>query len=97
MTSTTNECLSFGEALKHAIDYGDKIARVGWNGPDMWVCYMPPITIPAEQVNTRTRRFLAEGPLYVGGYFVMWTAQQIWQPGWLASQADMAAEDWYTL
>ncbi len=24
----------------------------------------------------------------------MWTAEQKWQPGWLASQSDMLVEDW---
>ena len=27
----------------------------------------------------------------------MWTAAQQWQPGWLASQADILAEDWSTV
>jgi len=63
----------------------------------MWVCFMPSMTVAADRVNGRTRAFVPDGDLHVGGYFVMWTAQGVWQPGWLASQADMLAEDWNTL
>jgi hypothetical protein len=27
----------------------------------------------------------------------MWTADKKWQPGWLASQTDMLADDWCVL
>jgi hypothetical protein len=85
--------MRFGEALEMAKG-GVKIAREGWNGRDMWVCYMPAVVIPEGEVNGRTKVFVPAGDLNVGGYFVMWTAQGVWQPGWLASQADMLADDW---
>lgn len=85
--------MNFGEAVE-ALKAGKRVARAGWNGKDVWLCYMPPITIPSGMVNGRTRKFVPEGDLLVGGYIVMWTAQGIWQPGWLASQADMLADDW---
>lgn len=85
--------MTFGEALE-AAKRGERIARAGWNGKGMWVCYMAPVVIPAGMVNSRTRAFGVVGDLNVGGYFVMWTAQGVWQPGWLASQADMLADDW---
>ncbi len=88
--------MNFGDALALAKS-GYKIARTGWNGKNMWVCYMPPLIIPAATVNGRTRKFLPEGDLNVGGYFVMYTAQGVWQPGWLASQNDMLAEDWTSI
>lgn len=76
---------------------GERVARLGWNGKGMWVCYMPRVIIPEGLVNGRTKQFVPEGDLHVGGYFVMWTASGIWQPGWLASQEDLAAEDWVVL
>ena len=88
--------MNFGEALA-ALKDGKRVAREGWNGKDMWLCYMPPTEIPHDLVNERTRRFVPSGHLQVGGYIVMWTAQGVWQPGWLASQADMLADDWVTL
>ena len=85
--------MNFGEAID-ALKSGQRVARAGWNGKGMWLAFMPGMTIPAGQVNTRTRKFLPDGDLTIGGYIVMWTAQGIWQPGWLASQMDILAEDW---
>jgi hypothetical protein len=86
--------MNFSEALE-AVRVGDtRIARSGWNGKNMWVGYMPPVTIPEGVVNGRTKRLVPTGDLVVGGYLVMMTANGVWQPGWLASQADMLANDW---
>lgn len=85
--------MTFGEAIDH-LKNGDRVARAGWNGKGMWLAYMPPVTIPEGMVNGRTKKFVPVGDLVVGGYVVMWTAAGVWQPGWLASQADMLADDW---
>lgn len=86
--------MTFGEAIEAAKE-GKRIVRAGWNGKGMWVCYMPPMVVPRGMVNSRTRAYVPDGgDLCVGGYFVMWTATSVWQPGWLASQSDMLAEDW---
>ncbi len=73
---------------------GKRVRREGWNGKGMWLALMPETKIPAGMVNDRTRLHVAEGDLHVGGYIVMWTAQGVWQPGWLASQADLLSDDW---
>jgi hypothetical protein len=88
--------MNFGEAIA-ALKDSKRVARAGWNGKGMWLCYMPPVTIPEALVNGRTKRFQPTGDLNVGGYIVMMTAQGVWQPGWLASQADMLADDWSAL
>lgn len=85
--------MNFGEALA-ALKNGNRVARAGWNGKGMWLAHMPPVVIPEGMVSGRTKKFAPAGDLNVGGYLVMWTAQAVWQPGWLASQADMLAEDW---
>lgn len=85
--------MNFGEALER-LKAGEKVCRAGWNGKGMWLCYMPPVVIAEGIVNGRTKKFVPTGDLNVGGYIVMWTAQGVWQPGWLASQADMLSEDW---
>jgi len=85
--------MDFGKALE-AAKAGQRIAREGWNGKGQWACYMPPVTIADGLVNGRTRKFVPEGDLHVGGYFVLWTAQGIWQPGWVASTSDTLSEDW---
>jgi hypothetical protein len=88
--------MNFGQALDK-LKEGARVARRGWNGKDMWIGLMAGTTINAEQVNERTRKHVPEGELRVAGYIAMWTAQGTWAPGWLASQADMLADDWFEL
>ena len=85
--------MNFGGAIK-ALKDGQKVRRAGWNGKGMWLCLMPDVVIPEGIVNGRTKSFVPTGDLRVGAYIVMWTAQGTWQPGWLASQPDMLADDW---
>lgn len=85
--------MNFGQAIDY-LKSGHTVARAGWNGKGMWLAFMPPVVIPEGMVNGRTKKFVPNGDLKVGGYLVMWTADGTWQPGWLASQADMLAEDW---
>lgn len=88
--------MNFGQAIEH-LKGGLRVARSGWNGKGMWLILMPSMVVPSDKVNERTRKFAPPGDLRVGGYVVMWTADGTWQPGWLASQADMLAEDWEAL
>ena len=89
--------MDFGEAIR-ALKEGRKVAREGWNGnkvpgaSKMWLVYMPPFVV--EEPNERTRAHGITEAFRCGGYIVMWTAHGVWQPGWLASQADMLSEDW---
>lgn len=93
--------MNFGEAIE-AAKGGQKVAREGWNGKDMWIVLMPPLKLPpfnsqelGAKVNDRTAKHIGpDTPLDSQPYFAMWTATKQWQPGWLASQADMLAEDW---
>lgn len=93
--------MNFGKALD-ALKSGKKVARSGWNGKGMWIVLMPELNLPpfssqepGAKVNDRTAKHIgADTPLRSGPYIAMWTAQQTWQPGWLASQPDMLAEDW---
>lgn len=93
--------MTFGEAIA-ALKAGKKVARAGWNGKGMWLVLMPALYLPPfntqgtdRKVNDRTAKWIGEDkPLDCQPYIAMWTAQQKWQPGWLASQADMLAEDW---
>lgn len=93
--------LTFGLAIE-AAKLGKKIARRGWNGKGMWVVLMPALNLPpyssqkpGAKVNDRTAKHIGpDTPLDSQPYFAMWTALGQWQPGWLASQSDMLAEDW---
>jgi len=73
----------FGLALK-LLKEGHKVARKGWNGKGMWLKLIP-----------------AGNAMYQGypmqDCIGMKTANSLMQPGWLASQADMLADDWVVL
>ena len=60
---------------------GESIQRRGWNGKGMYI-YLE------KQLSCRIKH----EPV-----IIMLTAQRKLQPGWLASQADMLAEDWVLL
>ena len=93
--------MSFGMAVE-ALKVGHRVQRSGWNGKDMWLAYMSAMSLPAfntqdtnRKVNDRTAKWIGEDtPLNPNAYIAMWTADKKWQPGWLASQTDMLADDW---
>ena len=93
--------MNFGMAIE-AMKNGHRVARAGWNGKDMWIVYMTPMSLPAyntqgtgRKVNDRTANWIGEDtPLHTLGYIAMWTADKTWLPGWLASQTDMLSDDW---
>ena len=60
------------------------------------LAFVPELMLLEEEVGG-LRRYFPEGDIRCGAYIVMRTAQAVWQPGWLASQADMLAEDWFVL
>lgn len=69
----------------------------------MWLCYMPKVTVHGFMLDIRVSRLRASAgipeadDLHIGGYIVIWTADHVWQPGWLPSQQDLVAEDWVLL
>jgi len=73
--------MSFSTALTH-LKLNGHITRKGWNGKGMYL-YRYDFTD-------------LDGPNFEP-CIVMVTAQGKHQPGWLASQADMLAEDWILL
>lgn len=84
--------MDFGKALA-ALKRGELVAREGWNGEGMWLVLVP---------GTPQVKF-TEGSIYqkaglvqadINPHIDMMTAQGTMQPGWLASQTDMLAEDW---
>ncbi|MFT9497895.1 DUF2829 domain-containing protein [Anaerosolibacter sp.] len=96
--------MTFGGAIE-ALKRGCKVARKGWNGKGMWIVLMPALKLPAHstkelgpKVNDRTAKHIGvDTPLDSQPYISMWTAEKQWQPGWIASQADMLADDWMIL
>jgi len=95
------EGLTFGLAIE-AMKKGARVARKGWNGKNMFIVLRPALYLPPHstqgteyKVSDRTAKWIGEDqPLDSQAYFAMFTAQGKWQPGWLASQADMLSDDW---
>ena len=90
--------MTFGLAIE-ALKLGKKVARAGWNGKGMWLtlsCASAKI-VKAEDIwapHNKTFAIANGGEVQVDPYITMKTAQNTIQSGWLASQADMLAEDW---
>lgn len=76
--------MTFGEAIEH-LKAGDRVARAGWNGKNMWLVLIH----PGNAMHTSPAGSFDMQPC-IG----MKTATNDMQPGWLASQADMLADDW---
>lgn len=79
----------FGLAIE-AAKMGKKIARAGWNGKNQYVelghdfSYTAPGDIPVRPVQH----------LDIGSQALVFVGTRGRQVGWLASQADMLADDW---
>lgn len=93
--------MNFGKAIEK-LKEGKAVSRDGWNGNEMFIVLMPELSLPPyntqgtdRKVNDRTAKWIGKDtPLESQAYIAMFNAQKKWQPGWLASQADILAEDW---
>lgn len=78
----------FGEAIRR-LKAGQKVARNGWNGKKQYIQLATGISyvsVDGELVNCEHDAIGNKAIAFVGTSGV--------QMGWLASQADMLAEDW---
>ncbi len=80
------EKINFGAAIE-ALKQGKLVRREGWNGKGMHIFLEDRFT---ALINMGGRKLAKKYEPVI----CMWTAQQTTQPGWLASQADILAEDW---
>ncbi len=83
MTNLENR-LTFGGALE-AMKTGKKVTRTGWNGKGMYL-YIADGKLLTQKIGDGSYPFTDS--------IVMKTADDRFCIGWLASQADMLAEDW---
>lgn len=82
--------MNFGLAIE-AMKKGLRVARAGWNGKGMYVFLV-------SEVEFFTMADISEfddQDVEVSDLLVLRTAQKTFQPGWLATQSDMLADDWY--
>ena len=92
--------LTFGQAFE-ALKAGKRIARKGWNGVGMFLFLLPAASVPKTAItDPALRALMDEQP---GDTFEelpsvrMFTADKKVLTGWLASQTDMFATDYYIL
>ena len=82
------DCMSFGLAIE-AMKKGKKVARRGWNGKNQHI-----------ELATRIGYMTTEGVFVnveheaIGNKAIAFCGTSGVQMGWLASQADMLADDW---
>ncbi|WP_419085681.1 DUF2829 domain-containing protein [Slackia isoflavoniconvertens] len=82
------DCLSFGLAIE-AAKKGKKIARRGWNGKNQYVEL-------AERISYENAAHEVINAIHeaIGNKALAFVGTSGVQLGWLASQADMLADDW---
>lgn len=85
--------MNFGQAIE-ALKSGSKVQRTGWNGKGMWLILVPksPSIKPVAGTPYSNAGLVSE--VNINPHIDMFTATGEMQPGWLASQTDMLAEDW---
>lgn len=78
----------FGEAIKY-LKRGRKVKRLGWNGKNQYIELAKKISY----INTNDDVVNCEHEA-IGNMTIAFNGTSGVQMGWLASQADMLAEDW---
>jgi hypothetical protein len=91
--------MTFGEALEK-LKEGKLVARNGWNGKGMFILKAGGYSVAKEDLRKGgviTAEFLESrgvDTLEILPHLDMWTADNKYISGWLASQTDMLATDW---
>lgn len=93
--------MNFGEAIA-ALNDGKMVSRSGWNGKGMFVYKTVGNTVSKDfipkfaSLPQPVKDFLEKKgeDVVFHSSITMYTAAGEMQPGWLASQADILAEDW---
>lgn len=93
--------MNFGQAIE-ALKEGKKVSRSGWNGKNMFIFKTVGNTVTKEFIpkfaslpeSVKTFLQTKDEDIVFNPSITMYNAQGEMQPGWLAPQADMLAEDW---
>ena len=80
--------LSFGQAIER-VKQGERMKRMGWNGKNQYI----EIAKNVSYVNARGEIVNVDHDA-IGNQAIAFVGTSGVQLGWLASQADMLAEDW---
>lgn len=79
--------MNFGQAIE-AMKTGKCVQRAGWNGKNMHIYLEDMFSFPIREGVYKGQERQYEPVI------CMFTAQGKHQPGWLANQPDILAEDW---
>jgi hypothetical protein len=87
--------MNFGDAINACIQNKKRIARTGWNGKGMFLASRPgyPEGVKLDESTAESLGRATGETVVFGPYIVIKSADGSVYP-WLASQADMHAEDW---
>lgn len=90
--------MDFGEAIR-ALKSGKKVARSGWNEKGMFLYLTEGTVVPFGRLHGNAAKFVTEqatnrSNAFINSHIDMKAADGSMAVGWLASQADMLAEDW---
>ncbi len=85
--------MNFGQAIEK-LKLGQCVARRGWNGRGMFLIYVPGTTDAKLGEGTPYANALNANIVTINPHIDMYTVTGQMQPGWLASQTDMLADDW---
>ena len=90
------ENMDFGDAIR-GLKKGECVSRRGWNGRNMYLWLLPAAQVKADWCREPHLKKLAEktGHIEALGSIRMLTADGKVLTGWLASQTDVLAEDWF--
>ena len=80
--------MNFGKAIK-AMKDGKRVGRTGWNGKNQYI----ELASNISYINSRGEVINANHDA-IGNQAVAFVGTSGVQLGWLASQADMLADDW---
>ena len=83
--------MNFGLALEE-LKKGNKVKRSGWNGKDQYI----ELAERVSYINSKGE-LINKGHLNIGNKVIAFIGTSGVQLGWLASQADMLAEDWQVI
>ncbi|MBQ1509685.1 MAG: DUF2829 domain-containing protein [Selenomonadaceae bacterium] len=86
-----HETFDFGEAIRR-VKKGTHVARKGWNGKGQYIM----LALNIDYTNLDGKYFHAHHS-DIGSKAIALVGTRGKQIGWLASQADMLADDWYEL
>lgn len=87
--------MDFGEALV-ALKRGKAVARKGWNGKGAFLTLQNGSEVTGDVMrNEPAKNYYGNNKVKICPHIDMKAADGSYVVGWLASQTDLLAEDWY--